>query len=96
MKQQNYSRINLRSEKISTGSIDTLLSFDRESGLSIDKATERYPEISRETSILVVALLPTQVSVEGHFSSLRLLRSDQRASMSESLIEALLSLRENY
>lgn len=70
--------------------------IDRKSKLNVHDAIKQYPEIVKESALLAAALPPTQVSVERLFSALRLIRTDQRASMKEKLTEAILFLRANY
>ena len=70
--------------------------IDRKSKLDVHEAIKQYPAIERESALLAAALPPTQASVERLFSSLRLIRTDQRAAMKEKLTEAILFLRANY
>ena len=70
--------------------------IDRKSKLDVHAAIKQYPAIVRESALLAAALPPTQASVERLFSSLRLIRTDQRAAMKEKLTEAILFLRANY
>lgn len=69
--------------------------IDRHSKLKVLDAIQEYPEIVRETALVLTALPPTQVSVERLFSALKLLKSDLRTNLKEDVLEAMLFLRTN-
>ena len=50
--------------------------FDRSSKLTVDKAIPLYPKIVQEAAIAITALPPSQVSVEGLFSALPIIKTD--------------------
>lgn len=56
--------------------------------MTVHEAIKQYPDTVKDVAMLAVALPPTQVSVERLFSALRLIRTDQRASIKEKLTEA--------
>lgn len=67
----------------------------RFSGMDVKTAINAYPELIRDTARIITALPPTQVSVERLFSALKLLKSDNRASLDANVLEAMLFLRTN-
>ena len=69
------------------------IDYDRKSKTSLQEIIKGYPEIIREVALNVIAIPPTQVSVERLFSVLKLMKTDLRASMKEDLVEAMLFLR---
>ena len=70
-----------------------LESINRSMKLSFKEALALYNEDVAIVARLVSAMPTTQVSVERLFSSLRIIKSDLRASMKEDLVEAILFLR---
>lgn len=67
--------------------------YDRKSKISLQEIIQSYREIIRDVALTVIAIPPTQVSVERLFSVLKLMKTDLRASMKEDLVEAMLFLR---
>ena len=70
--------------------------IDGSSKLTVLQAVKHYLQIVQKVAYTIIALPPTQVSVERLFSALHLIRSDLRASRKEDLIEAILFLTSNY
>ena len=68
--------------------MDEIEKYDRKSKLSLEQLIQGYPEIIREVASTVIAIPPTQVSVERLFSVLKIIKSDLRASMKEDIAEA--------
>ena len=66
---------------------------DRKSKKSLQEIIQDYQEIIRDVALTVIAIPPTQVSVERLFSVLKLIKTDLRGSMKEDLVEAMIFLR---
>ena len=73
--------------------LEDLENYDSESTSSLEEVIQSYPEIIRKVATTVLALPPTQVSVERLFSVLKLIKSDLRASIKEDITAAILFLR---
>ena len=56
---------------------------------------EHYPECIKSAARVILAMPPTQVSVEQLFSSLKILKSDRRNRLKADLLDAMLFLRSN-
>ena len=56
---------------------------------------EHYPECIKSAARVILAMPPTQVSVERLFSSLKILKSDRRNRLKADLLDAMLFLRSN-
>lgn len=56
---------------------------------------EQYPESIKSVSRLILAMPPSQVSVERLFSSLKILKSERRNRLKADLLDAMLFLRSN-
>ena len=55
----------------------------------------KYPKILVDVSLALLALPPTQVSVERLFSALKILMSERRNKLKEDILKAMLFIRIN-
>jgi hypothetical protein len=70
--------------------------YDRSSKLTILEVIPACPETVKPAAMIVTAMPPTQVSVEQLFFTLKIIKSDLRASMKEDLAETILFPRTSY